>query len=76
MTKIIHLPVITRLDVPVDKVLEGAMDHDLKRVIVLGENNTGEIYFASSQADGGDVMWLMECAKHALITGSFPGDDE
>ena len=33
----------------------------------MGYTETGEEYFASSIADGGDVLWLMERMKAALL---------
>ena len=36
-------------------------------IVAIGFKNDGEFYFASSLADGGDVLWLMELAKRALM---------
>lgn len=60
---------ITRHDMPPDQILDRAKGN-LKSVIVMGWDNDGEIYFASSAADGGDAMWLMEWAKKALLEAS------
>ena len=57
---------ITRLDLPPDRILEGAMDK-LQGVVVLGYKENGTSYFASSYADGGTVIWLMEQAKKRLL---------
>ncbi|NIA72284.1 hypothetical protein HBA54_27195 [Pelagibius litoralis] len=57
---------ITKLDLPPDRVLEGAKGK-LERVVVLGFTESGDVFFASSGADGGDVIWLMEKAKKALL---------
>jgi len=63
---IIPLGNITKLDLPVDTVLEGAKDK-LEGVVLIGYDNDGELYFASTYADGGTVLWLMEKAKKALL---------
>lgn len=57
---------ITKHDLPPDRILEGARGK-LKSVVVLGWDEEGCVYFASSMADGGDVMWLMEWAKRAML---------
>jgi len=72
MAKIIPFTGITRLDLPVDTVLEGAKGK-MKGVILLGYDNEGELYFASTYADGGDVLWLLEhCKKKLLEVDDLP----
>ena len=66
MGEVIQLGCVTRLDLPADRVLEGAMG-DLESVVLLGYTKDGEEYFASSIADGGDVLWLLEKCKQALF---------
>ena len=57
---------ITKHDLPVDRLLDQAKEHGLSSVVILGWKD-GEPYFASSMADGGDVMWLMRnCEKQLL----------
>lgn len=57
---------ITRLDLPVDTILESAKTQ-LEGTILVGYDNNGELYFASTYADGGTVLWLLEQAKMALM---------
>lgn len=66
MSNVITLPCITRLDVPPERVLQAALEKGLDGVVVMGYKD-GEPYFASSYADGGDVMWLMELCKAQLL---------
>jgi hypothetical protein len=67
MGKIIPLGNITRLDLPPDRVLEAAKGK-LDGVLLIGfEKDTGEVYAASSYADGGAVMWLLESCKQQLF---------
>lgn len=58
---------VTRLDVPVERVLSQAADADLESVVILGYGRDGTEYFNSSVADGGTVVWLMERAKLQLL---------
>ncbi len=64
---IVYLDMPTRLDIPVKRVLKGAKKAKLDAVVVLGWEPDGGFYFASSKADGGDVLWLLEQAKKALL---------
>lgn len=67
MSNVVELPVVTSLDIPCERILRKAAEADLQTAIVIGRDQDGELYFASSVADGGDVLWLMEIAKKALI---------
>jgi hypothetical protein len=66
MGEVIPLGCVTRLDLPVDRILEGAAGK-LESVVLMGYTKDGEEYFASSIADGGDVLWLLEKCKQALF---------
>jgi hypothetical protein len=50
-------------------VLATAAGAKLSEVIVIGRTQEGDLYFISSSADGGDVLWLMEIAKRELMAG-------
>lgn len=58
---------VTKLDIPVERILDRAREENLDSAIVLGWDKDGGVFFASSVADGGNVMWLMEWAKRALL---------
>lgn len=59
---------VTKLDLPVDRILEGAKGQIEGGVVLMGYTPEGSIYFASSMADGGEVLWLLEQCKIALLT--------
>lgn len=61
------LPVITSLDIDVQRVAQAAVDAELASVIVIGRTQDGEFYFASSKSDGGDVLWELETARLKLM---------
>ena len=66
--KIVSFPGITSLDLPPDRVLREAIGK-LDGVVVMGyeKGEDGEEYFASSYADGGDVLWLLARCKKKLL---------
>ena len=64
---IIPLGNITKLDLPTDRVLDGCKGDCTAGVVVLGFDDEGELYFTSSIADGGEVIWLLEMAKKHLL---------
>lgn len=63
---VIPLGNITRLDLPPDRVLEGAIGK-LDSVIIMGYTEDGEEVFASSIADGGTILWIIERYRKALL---------
>jgi hypothetical protein len=64
---VVLLPVVTTLDIPVARIIDGARDADLDDILVLGTTKDGLNYFASSQADGAQALWLIEHAKMRLL---------
>lgn len=66
-SNVVELDVVTSLDIPVERVLEQAAKAKLTEVTVVGYTEDGDFYFASSQADGGDVLWALEQAKLDLF---------
>ena len=58
---------VTLLDLSVDMVLDGAKKGGLDGVVILGYREDGEHYFASTYADGGTVLWLLEMCKKQLL---------
>lgn len=66
MSKIIPLNETTTMDIPPDRVLENAVGK-LKSVIVLGYDQDGYEYFASSTSEYGDLLLLLERAKLTLL---------
>lgn len=57
---------VTKLHIDPDTVLQAAIGK-LKTVVVIGYDADGDEYFASSEADGADVLWHLERAKQALL---------
>lgn len=66
--KVIQFTGITKLDLDPDMILE-ANKGKLAGVVIMGWDDEGNEVFASSYADGGTVLWLMERCKQRLLTG-------
>lgn len=66
MSNVIPFNGITRLDLDPDMVLENTKGK-LEGVIIIGYDKDGHEHFASSYADGGDVLWLLERMKLRLL---------
>lgn len=63
---VIDLPVITRLNLDADRVLEN-LKGKLDGFILAGYDKAGEMFFSSTYADGGEVLWLLEHCKKDLL---------
>jgi len=57
----------TRLDIPANRVLEGAKDQ-LKDCIIIGWDKEDKLYIASSTAKTGDLMVLVKLAEDDLLS--------
>jgi hypothetical protein len=66
MSKVIPFTGITKLDLDPDTILENNKGK-LEGVVIMGWDKNGKEYFASSYADGGTVLWLVERMKKALL---------
>lgn len=66
-SNVVVLPVATRLDLPPERILNAALARGLSEVVIVGFDNDGEEYFASSKSDGGDVLWHLQRAAHKLL---------
>jgi hypothetical protein len=67
MSNVTFLPCVTSLDIPVEAVLEMAVAANLESCVIVGKDENGDLFFASTKADGGSVLWLFEMAKKELM---------
>lgn len=67
MSNVIDLPVVTKLDLDPQRVLQKALEAGLTEVVIIGFNPNGDEYFASSVSDGGAVLWHLERSKLKLL---------
>ena len=66
MADIVPFGGVTRLNLDPDKVLQSAIG-EMTEVVICGLDKDGNRYFASTQADGGEVLWHLERARWALM---------
>lgn len=66
--EIIRLNVVTKLDLTPDDVLRESIGLYPGGVFICGYDEDGNVQVASSIADGGSVLWMMEIAKVRLMT--------
>jgi len=76
MGEVVELGNVTKLDIPPERILNKAFEAGLTEVIIIGYAKDGDFYFASSQADGGDVLWLLEMVKRKLIDVALQMEDQ
>lgn len=71
---VITLPVVSRLNSDPSRVIEDAIKAELTDIVICGYTKDGVEYFASSIADGADVLWLLERLKFQLMCASDTED--
>lgn len=64
---VVNFPGITTLDMDPERILEGARKANLSDIVILGYDQAGDEWFASSVADGAQVLWLLERLKLQLL---------
>ena len=64
---VVNFPGITTLDMDPERILEGARKANLSDIVILGYDQAGDEWFASSVADGAEVLWLLERLKLQLL---------
>lgn len=64
---VIRLQTTTTLDLPAETILDGAREADLETAAVLGWEQNGDFYFASTIADPTKLLWLLKTAERALF---------
>jgi len=67
MSNVIQFSGVTRLDLDPDIVLEGTKGK-LEGFLIAGYDKEGNEYFASTYADGGEILWLLERMKLRLLS--------
>jgi hypothetical protein len=66
MGEVVDFTGITTLPLQPDRVLTSALGK-LDNAVVIGWDKDGELWFASTEAGGPEVLWLLEKAKQALL---------
>jgi hypothetical protein len=65
MGDVVNLTQPTKLDGSPQRILDAALEANLKHVVVVGYDQEGNEYFASSYADGANAAWALQrgCVK-------------
>lgn len=66
-SNIIQFNNIVSAEIPCEKVLQGAIAANLDAVLVIGWDENGEMYSASSMGDVGELLLLIEKYKKELL---------
>lgn len=64
---VVRFPGVTKLNTDPQQVLSFAMDDKVSSAVVIGWDADGDFYFASSLADGAEVLWLLKLAEKRLL---------
>ena len=64
--EVIIAPVITKLNIPADRILQAAIG-EMDECVIIGTDKDGNDYFASNRSDAGTVIYHCERAKHRLM---------
>lgn len=66
------LDTLTSLDIPPERILTQAIKGIADgQVVIVGQTQDGEFYFASSISDLPVVLWLLEWAKKELLADAY-----
>ena len=66
-TNVVILDVETTLDLPLERVLEGARLAELRDCLVLGFRPDDRFYMAGQTCDAGKILVLLERARRLLM---------
>lgn len=64
---LVRFPGTTKVDLPAANVLKDAVDSDLKEAIVIGREQDGSAFYASSLGDAGHILLELEKVKKMLM---------
>lgn len=64
---VVHWGGVTRLQSDPYQIIKRACQAEMTSIVVIGFDKNGQEFFASSDADGGAVLWLLERAKIKLL---------
>jgi len=65
--RVLKLHQKTKVDLPAQQVLEGAMAYDLQQVLVCGADRDGKLLILMSTGDAGTNNLLLDCAKVQIV---------
>ena len=66
-TNVVILQVDTTLDLPLDRILDGARHNEVRDCLLLGYDKHDDFYMASTTVDAGKLLILLERAKAMML---------
>ena len=69
MGEVLEFTGATKVDIPPEKVIEGASEERLKSVFIVGWDQDDNLFMASSDGSIGEILHLLEIAKRELLNG-------
>lgn len=72
MTNVVQFPGDTTVNIEPNAVLDAAMVANLSEVVVVGMGDDGSFYFASSEGNGANTLWLLAQAQRILLEMGDP----
>lgn len=68
---VIVFPGFTTLDIPVERPLKAALKEvdNIEDIFICGRMKDGAYFFASSTANGPEIVWMIERAKQVIMDG-------
>lgn len=71
MGEVVDLSIPTTADIPVNKVLAGAMEGRIEDVLVLGIDERGEFYIAASSGSCALNLLMVETARAEILAQAW-----
>lgn len=65
-SNVVTLDVQTTLPIPPDKILKAAIGQ-MESAVIIGWDKEGKFYFAASDAQAKDTLWLVKMAEDFLV---------
>jgi len=72
---VINFPGLTTLNIDPDKVIEAAKGK-LEMVVIVGYDKDGFEYFASSDPDGPEILWILQRASTGILNANSATREE
>lgn len=66
-SNVIYADMPTTNPIPPERVIDAARDASLESVLIVGIDESGELYLASSTSDGREMLWYLARAHHQLM---------
>lgn len=70
MGDLLVMDIPTTVDIPVERVCDAAKDRT--EVLIVGRNENGTRFYASSYSDVAKMLWEIEVLKRRLLNDGLP----